>query len=103
MNLQSPLNSKTRRGPLPDTKPARRRLRRDIEVICHECRQQLGLQESRDPHPNLREPSKDLLHPDYLIHRFQRLYTCSICPTVLSRGRNTGWTAVFSLIAVSPL
>ncbi|MCP5961434.1 hypothetical protein NL379_29895, partial [Klebsiella pneumoniae] len=65
--------------------------------------QQVGLEATRNGHPNLREPSTDLLHPGYLTGRFQRLYTCSVCPTVLSRGRNTGWTAAFSLIAASPL
>ena len=102
LNCQSPSKLATTPAPGVGRKPTGRRLRQNVEVICVECKQQLGLEATRDAHPNLREPSKDLLHPDYLTRRFQRLYSCSVCPTVLSRGRNTGWTAVFSMIAASP-
>lgn len=76
-----------------------RKRKKAIERICPECRQQVGLEATREAHPNLREPSATVLDPDFLVHRFQRLYQCRLCPTVLSRGRNTGWSAAFSMIA----
>lgn len=69
----------------------RRPSQQDITVICDECRKQIGLHTTRHAHANL-VAAGDSAPAGLSAQRFQKLYQCKVCRTVLSRGRNTGWT-----------
>ncbi|MCC2659109.1 MAG: hypothetical protein K0Q76_4217 [Panacagrimonas sp.] len=57
---------------------------------CEECKRQIGANGTRHGHANLSLPG-DSIPPGFQVQRFQTLYFCRVCRSVLSRGRNTGW------------
>lgn len=57
---------------------------------CKDCLSLAGLSGTRTPHKNLRAPSAERAAL-YSVGRFQTLYTCYECQSLLITGRNTGW------------
>lgn len=66
-------------------------------MICEECKRQLGAQATRHAHPNLSSPG-ECVPREFQVQRYQTLYSCKVCRSILSRGRNTGWTQAGSAL-----
>jgi hypothetical protein len=60
-------------------------------MICNECKRQIGAHASRHAHGDLSPPG-DSVPAAFQTQRYQKLYHCKVCRSILSRGRNTGWT-----------
>ena len=67
-------------------------------MICDECKRHLGAHASRHPHSNLASPGNSV-PAQFQAQRYQTLYVCRVCKSILSRGRNTGWTQVDAMPA----
>jgi hypothetical protein len=57
---------------------------------CKECLSLVGLSGTRTPHKQLHAPTAER-GASYNVARFQTLYACSECHSMLITGRNTGW------------
>ena len=66
-------------------------------MICDACKRQLGANPSRHAHANLSSPGQ-CVPPEFQVQRYQNLYACKVCRSILSRGRNTGWTQAGSTL-----
>lgn len=69
-------------------------------MICNECKLQLGANSSRHAHPNLSLPGQ-CVPQEFQVQRYQALYACKVCRSILSRGRNTGWTQAGSTLVTA--